>query len=190
MLAASLISVLPDTTSRSAVSLVPATQTQPPYSPRMRVQDDQGRPPARQIFEETLSGARPQPFIPRLRSDPPPFPAVPHSLREFRELEGDERRHKRLREFWSRLPKRDGNHGVDEEAVARAYPVKRDGDLTAESARQLDEMYEDELLGRCGVHMRGPFSRRVSWPEFEKYADAKEMGTCVVSCGCWLSGGG
>ncbi|KAI0750724.1 mitochondrial carrier [Daedaleopsis nitida] len=140
----------------------------------MGVQDDQGRPSARQIFEETQSGARPQPLIPRLRYDPPPFPSIPHSLREFRALEGEEHRRKRLRALWARLPQRDGQGGMDDEAVSRAHPVRRDGDLTAESARELDEMYEDELLGRCGVHMRGPFSRRVSWPEFEKYADAKE----------------
>ncbi|KAJ8456382.1 hypothetical protein ONZ51_g12161 [Trametes cubensis] len=54
------------------------------------------------------------------------------------------------------------------------YPVKSDGDLTAESAKQLGEMYDDELLGRCGAPPRGPFSKRVSWNEFEKYADAKE----------------
>ncbi|KAI0719597.1 mitochondrial carrier [Cerioporus squamosus] len=140
----------------------------------MGAQDNQGRPSARQIFEETLSGARPPPFIPRLRSDPPPFPSIPHSLYEYREQEGQDERRKRLRALWHKLPKRDAFNGVDEEAVARAYPVKTDGDLTAESARQLDEMYEDELLGRCGVHTRGPFSTSVSWPEFEKYADAKE----------------
>ena len=142
----------------------------------MGVPEDQSRPSARQIYEETLSGARPPPLLPRLRSDPPSFPSIPHSLREFRAQEGQESRRKRLRALWTGLPKRDDYPVVDDEAVARAYPVKRDGDLTAESARQLDEMYEDELLGRCGVHTRGPFSRRVSWPEFEKYADAKEAG--------------
>ncbi|KAI0774233.1 mitochondrial carrier [Fomes fomentarius] len=137
----------------------------------MGVQDDQRRPSARQIYEETLSGARPPPLIPRLRSDPPTFTPIPHSLREFRAQEGEESRRKRLRALWSRLPRQDEHHLADDEAVARAHPVKRDGDLTAESARELDEMYEDELLGRC---TRGPFSRRVSWPEFEKYAEAKE----------------
>ncbi|KAI0771584.1 mitochondrial carrier [Trametes elegans] len=133
------------------------------------------RPSARQIYEEVLSGARPRPFIPRLRSDPPLYHPIPHSLREFREQEGAEGRQRRLRELWHRLPKRDEQpYGVDDEHVARAYPVKTDGPLTAESARQLGEMYDDELLGRCGVPSRGPFSRRVSWAEFEKYADAKE----------------
>ncbi|EIW61998.1 mitochondrial carrier [Trametes versicolor FP-101664 SS1] len=137
--------------------------------------DEPARPSARQIYEEVLSGARPRPFIPRLRSDPPPFQPIPHSLREFRALEGDARQ-QRLRALWRRLPKRnEGNNGADDaEAVARAYPVKSDGDLTAESAKQLGEMYEDELLGRCGVPTRGPFARRVSWAEFEQYADAKE----------------
>ncbi|KAI0661025.1 mitochondrial carrier [Cubamyces menziesii] len=136
--------------------------------------DEPGRPSARQIFEEVYSGARPRPFIPRLRSDPPPYQPIPHSLREFRDQEGAEDRYKRLRELWRRLPKRDGQHDVDDEAVARTYPVKSDGDLTAESAKQLGEMYDDELLGRCGAPPRGPFSKRVSWNEFEKYADAKE----------------
>ena len=157
----------------------------------MGVQDNNGRPSARQIFEETLSGARPPPLIPRLRSDPVQFPAIPHSLREFRAQEGEAARKKRLRELWSHLPQRNGgNSSVDDEAVARAYPIKQDGDLTAESARQLDEMYEDELLGRCGVHSRGPFSRRVSWPEFEKYADSKEAGAFVLLALLSLTTGG
>ena len=150
----------------------------------MGVQDNNGRPSARQIFEETLSGARPQPYIPRLRSDPPPFPSIPHSLYEFRAREGENERKDRLRALWSKLPNRDASKGVDEEAVARTYPVKGDGKLTAESARQLDAMYEDELLGRCGVLPRGPFSRRVSWPEFEKYADANEAGTSLGAIAC------
>ncbi|KAI0638147.1 mitochondrial carrier [Trametes polyzona] len=140
-------------------------------------QDDTGRPSARQLYEDVLSGARPRPFIPRLRSDPPPYQPIPHSLREFREQEGVEGRQRRLRALWRRLPKRDwgSDPGVDDaDAVGRAYPIKSDGDITAESARQLGEMYEDELLGRCGVRTRGPFSKRVSWTEFEKYADAKE----------------
>ncbi|CDO71264.1 hypothetical protein BN946_scf184908.g21 [Trametes cinnabarina] len=140
----------------------------------MGSQSEHRRPSARQIFEEVLSGARPRPFIPRLRSDPPPYQPIPHSLREFREQEGAEGRHKRLRQLWERLPKRQGNNDVDDEAIARTYPVKTDGDLTAESAQQLREMYDEELLGRCGAPSRGPFSRHVSWPEFEKYADAKE----------------
>ena len=146
----------------------------------MGVQDGQGRPSAREIFDETLSGARPQPFLPPFRSDPSPFQPIPHSLREFRALEGDEQRRKRLRALWNHLPKRD-NSAADDEAVAHAYPVRRDGDLTEESARRLGEMYEDELLGRCGVHRRGPFSKRVSWAEFEKYADAKEAGASSLS---------
>ena len=150
----------------------------------MGVDNDQGRPSAREIFDETLSGARPQPFFPPLRSDPLLFQPIPHSLREFRAQEGKDQRRKRLRTLWNRLPKREAVGAVDDEAVAHAYPVRRDGDLTPESARQLGEMYEDELLGRCGVHGRGPFSTRVSWPEFEKYADAKEAGACRrPSCG-------
>ena len=148
----------------------------------MGSKDEPGRPSARQIFEEVYSGARPRPFIPRLRSDPPPYQPIPHSLREFRDQEGAEDRYKRLRELWRRLPKRDGQHDVDDEAVARTYPVKSDGDLTAESAKQLGEMYDDELLGRCGAPPRGPFSKRVSWNEFEKYADAKEAGMSERRC--------
>lgn len=151
----------------------------------MGVDNDQGRPSAREIFDETLSGARPKPFLPPLRSDPAPFQSIPHSLREFRAQEGKDQRRKRLRTLWNRLPKRVSmGVEVDGEAVAHAYPVRRDGDLTPESARRLGEMYEDELLGRCGVHGRGPFSPRVSWVEFEKYADAKEAGACRrPSCG-------
>ncbi|KAI9001053.1 mitochondrial carrier [Trametes punicea] len=140
----------------------------------MGSKDEPGRPSARQLFDEVHSGARPRPFIPRLRSDPPPYQPIPHSLKEFREQEGLEDRRRRLRQLWRSLPRKDGYPVVDDEAVARAYPVKSDGDITAESAKQLREMYDDELLGRCGAPPHGPFSRRVSWAEFEKYADAKE----------------
>lgn len=137
--------------------------------------DDNGRPSAREIFDSSLSGARNRPFIPQLRSDEADFHPVPQSLREYRQQEGVDQRRKRLRALWSRLPKKLPINDFDDEAVSKAHPVKRDGDLTQESAKELDEMYENELYGRCGGHTKG-FSRRISWPDFLKYADAKEQG--------------
>ena len=170
----------------------------------MGVSDDSDRPSAREIFDETLAGARPQPFLPRLRSDPSPYEPIPHSLREFRAQEGTETRRTRLRALWAALPETYESHGAPseqqpshahnhrsegagaDEATTHAYPVRRDGDLTAEGARRLDAMYADELLQRCtGGHGRGSFARRVSWPEFERYADKKEAGEFSVFCSAW-----
>ncbi|EMD40763.1 hypothetical protein CERSUDRAFT_111350 [Gelatoporia subvermispora B] len=130
------------------------------------------RPSRRDLYEACLSGALDPPLLPPLRSDPPLWRPVPHCLLEFRAQESPEDREKRLRTLWSRLPKR--ANGVDDEAIASAYPVKDDYALTAESAKKLEEMYEDELLGRCGRHTRGFLHRDISWNDFLKYAEAKE----------------
>ncbi|KAH9943478.1 mitochondrial carrier [Epithele typhae] len=137
--------------------------------------DEHGRPSARQIFDETLSGARPHPPLPHLRSDPSPYTPVPHSLRELRTIEGAERRRARLHALWARLPPAAGGAGEGAgDDAARQVAVTRDGDLTPEGARRLEAMYADELMGRMGVLARGPFGKRVRWCEFVRYADAKE----------------
>ena len=142
---------------------------------------DTSRPPSRRaIFEASHSGAQERPWIPRLRSDPPPFHPLPRNLVEFREQEGREDRERRLRKLWTRLPKRPLTEDVDDEAIAKAYPVTHDGQLTVESAKELDKMYEDELLGRCREHTHSLRNRGVSWEEFRKYAEAKEAG--MSSC--------
>ena len=60
--------------------------------------------------------------------------------------------------------------------VARKWEVADDHSLTKESATRLQEMYHDELLLRFRGHTAGLLNRDISWPEFEKYADAKETG--------------
>lgn len=138
---------------------------------------DSSRPPSRRaIFEASDSGAQERPWLPRLRSDPPPFHPLARSLVDFRRQEGQEERERRLRKLWTRLPKRPPEEDVDDEAIAKAYPVTHDGELTKESAKQLVKMYEDELFGRCREHTYSLRNRSVSWDDFRKYAEAKEAG--------------
>ncbi|OCH92951.1 mitochondrial carrier [Obba rivulosa] len=129
-------------------------------------------PSRKDLFEACFSGALDPPLLPPLRSDPPLWRPIPHNLVEFRAQESAEDREKRLRKLWMRLPKR--ANSVDDEAIASKYPVKDDDALTAESAKKLEEMYEDELLGRCGRHTRGFLDRDISWKDFLKYSEAKE----------------
>lgn len=136
--------------------------------------DAQRQPTGKEIFDASFTGAQNRPFIPRLRSDPPAYHPLPHSLLEFRELEGANRREQRLQDLWRSLPKRSHHNGNDDEEIGRKYPVRSDGSLTAESAKQLEEMYEDELLGHCGGHTSGFLRRSIGWKEFRLYAEAKE----------------
>lgn len=133
------------------------------------------RPSSRETFDASHSGAQDHPFIPRLRSDPVIVrPLPPHNLVEFREQEGKIVREQRLQEVWLKLPKR-LYHDVDDEEVANRYPVRRDGQLTRESAKELEEMYEDELVGKCNGHS-GIRRRNIGWKEFKQYAVEKEAG--------------
>lgn len=134
------------------------------------------RPSRRDIFEASFTGAQDRPWLPRLRSDPPAYHPVPHNLSEFRTLEGEEARQRRLRRLWSSLLKKPKNNHDDseDEAVARQYAVNDDDSLTAESAKRLQEMYHDELFNRC--RGEGFLHRNIGWKEFEKYAEAKEAG--------------
>ncbi|PCH41083.1 mitochondrial carrier [Wolfiporia cocos MD-104 SS10] len=131
-------------------------------------------PSNREIFEASLSGAQDRPFIPRLRSDPPPYQPVPRSLQEFRAQEIPEERERRLRQLWSRLPRRSSSSTDDVEDIAERYPVNGDGVLTRESAKKLQDMYEVELRHSLGAHTSGFLHRNCSWNDFKKYADAKE----------------
>ncbi|EPT03749.1 hypothetical protein FOMPIDRAFT_149969 [Fomitopsis schrenkii] len=136
-------------------------------------------PSKRELYEACLTGAQDRPYIPRLRSDPPSYQHIPHSLQEFRAQEGPDARDRRLRDLWSRLPQRDPHHEDDDSVQlagsgADGPTVLADGALTAETARGMQAMYEAELRSRCGAHTSGFFHRGVSWSEFRKYADAKE----------------
>ncbi|KAI0092006.1 mitochondrial carrier [Irpex rosettiformis] len=133
-------------------------------------------PSRRDIFEGSLSGAQARPFIPRLRSDPPPYQPIPHNLVEFRALEGKEARERRLKKLWLSLPKRQRlryDEG-ENQVVAEKWEVEDDHSLTKESAKRLQEMYHDELLLHFRGHTAGLLNRDISWPEFKQYADAKE----------------
>lgn len=132
------------------------------------------RPTARDVYEATLSGAQDCPYIPRLRSDPPAYQVIPVNLRDFRAQESPEQRERRLKDLWERFPKRNLGLQVDDEEVSRRYPIREDGSVNAESAKRLEEMYEDELLGQCGGHTLGFMHRNVTWKEFVNYVDAKE----------------
>ncbi|KAH9938193.1 mitochondrial carrier [Fomitopsis serialis] len=136
-------------------------------------------PSNRALYEACLAGAQDHPYIPRLRSDPPPYQFIPHSLQEFRAQEGPDERDKRLRDLWSRLPQRDGTHHEDEDSAQLGAGVDgttalSDGALTTEMAKRLQGMYEAELRSQCGAHTSGFLHRGVSWSEFRKYADSKE----------------
>ncbi|KAI0347249.1 mitochondrial carrier [Trametopsis cervina] len=134
------------------------------------------RPSRRDIFDDSLSGARTRPFIPRLRSDPPVYEPVPHNLLEFRAQEGGETRERRLRRLWQSLPKKQKlRHDESEDAdVARKVSVDDDHSLTKENAKRLEDMYHDELLLRFRGHTAGFLNRDITWREFAEYADAKE----------------
>lgn len=137
------------------------------------------RPSNRSLFEATYSGAQSHiPFIPRLRSDPPPHEPIPHSLVEFRIQEGRAARKRRLQELWNRLPK-STYHAVVEEAKAKAILAEDVESLTSEKAVKLKEMYEDELMGRCGGGASSS-TKQIGWKEFKKYAEDKEVGRCSL----------
>ena len=142
---------------------------------------DDRRPTRQEVFEGSFSGAQARPFLPRLRSDPPAYQPVPHSLKEFRVQEGKDNRQRRLKQVYLALPKRIRfNHDEDDdEEVAKEYPAESDHSLTPESAQRLQEMYQDELLSRFRRHTGGFLHRNIGWPEFEKYAEAKEAGACI-----------
>ncbi len=146
---------------------------------------DHQRPSGREIFEASLSGAQSRPFIPPLKSDPP-YQPLPHSLLEFRQQEGAVERERRLRQLWLKLPKRHhlGHEGEAEE-TANEFPVQSDSSLTLEGAMRLKEMYETELLGRCGGHTSGFTRRHIGWKEFQKYAEGKEAGVHVFRPSFW-----
>jgi solute carrier family 25 phosphate transporter 23/24/25/41 len=129
----------------------------------------------RQVFEATFSGAQDPPWLPRLRSDRKPIYApLPHSLQEFRDLEGEETRLKRLRNLWRQLPKPNSSDVNDAVLNRPKLPVNGYASMTPERAKRLKALYENELLIRCGDSKT---STMPTWKEFKTYADAKEGGT-------------
>lgn len=146
-------------------------------------------PTRREIFDATLSGERDHLLLPHLRSDPPSpktYQRAAHSLEEFRRQEEDQRE-ARLKDIWLRLTEARNGKG-------KAYPTsantagstmvssidKEASIFTREKAEKLQEIYDDELLHRCGndhrlTHTHGP-KPSIPWKDFYRYAEAKEVG--------------
>ena len=131
-------------------------------------QRNTARSSGRDIYEASFSGARDRPPIPRLRSDPI-YHAFPHTLNEFRDLEGRENRKCRLRMLWKRLSMPPHGH---EPHMSASDTVDTDT-LTRENAESLKTMYDSELLGHCGSSSA---LSQIGWKEFKEYAEAKEVG--------------
>ncbi|KAF7355376.1 Mitochondrial carrier protein [Mycena sanguinolenta] len=133
----------------------------------MGEQDEKQTQTGREIFEASDSGAEDRPFIPRLRSDPPPKRS-PRTLEEFREDEGRENRKRRLKELWHQL----------HDSTKKSLPPQnaRSGvGITQEDAQRLINMYENELLRKCGGHSSSTSPMGgLEWKEFKEYAVAKE----------------
>jgi solute carrier family 25 (mitochondrial phosphate transporter), member 23/24/25/41 len=127
----------------------------------------------RAVYDGSISGAQDRPYIPRLRSDPPPYHPLPQSLVEFRAQEGHEYRKARLRALWKQLlTALDADDTDDSDAVS--FPVGGAA-LTPESARQMRKIYDKELMGSCKS------SGHIGWKEFKKYAEDKEAGQFNLS---------
>lgn len=150
-------------------------------------------PSRREVFDATLAGGRDHVLLPRLRSDPPPSKAYrrpAHSLNEFRRQEGDYRE-ARLKEIWQRLTEE--RNGQSKERTALVRPpsqTKTTGGgteasiFTREKAERLRDIYDVELLHKCGNDQRstpahGP-KPPIPWKDFYRYAEAKEVGTLSV----------
>ncbi|KAK7061787.1 mitochondrial carrier protein [Favolaschia claudopus] len=122
----------------------------------------------REIFEGSDSGAENRPFIPKLRSDPIPQ-RLPRTLEEFRQDEGRDNRKRRLKELWRQL------HDSTKRAIPALDNAGPNAGLTPEVAQRLINMYEKELLRKCGGHnsSTSPMAG-IEWKDFKEYATAKE----------------
>jgi solute carrier family 25 (mitochondrial phosphate transporter), member 23/24/25/41 len=142
--------------------------------------DNQPGPSRRDLYDRSVSGAQNRPLIPRLRNDPSPFEPIPCSLLEFRAIEGEKARERRLKALWKRLssePHRKPLPWEDGPAETQDVPKRDLMDLTPERARELKQMYDEELAGKMNGHLLGSLTGRVSWEDFRTYTDAKEVGT-------------
>jgi len=146
-------------------------------------------PTRREIFDATVTGVQDHVLVPHLRSDPPSsktYQRLAHSLAEFRQQEG-EQREARLKEVWQRLTEPRNGKGKEKAALVR--PVSpttasgvgiKDSLFTREKAEKLQDIYDNELLHKCGngtgsTRTRGP-KPLIPWRDFYRYAEAKEVG--------------
>lgn len=136
-----------------------------------------------------MAGVRDHVLVPRLRSDPSPSKAyqrLAHSLDEFKQQEG-ERRDARLKDVWRRLT--ETRNGKGKEHTTSVGPVNptspssagtKDAISTREEAERLQDIYDNELVDKCGdghgpTHTRGP-RPLIPWKDFYRYAEVKEVG--------------
>jgi solute carrier family 25 phosphate transporter 23/24/25/41 len=147
----------------------------------MANEDENGKPSNREIYEYAISGAQFRPLIPPLRADSHLHNPVPRNLEEFRIQEGSAERNRRLLKVWNQLPKPSSHRGPDHDPKSppAAIPLSDLRGLTPQRAAKLNEIYDDELRGRCGGH--GSSSHPVGWKAFKAYAEAKEAGTHMSS---------
>jgi hypothetical protein len=101
----------------------------------------------------------------------------PHTLAAFQKQEGPENRKRRRLELWGNLAQRTraweqegGPHVPDSD---HHHPPH-----TLERAQSLKNIYDAELVGRCKTDPSTSKPSRITWEEFQKYADAKEAGGC------------
>jgi len=148
----------------------------------------------REIFDATVTGVQDQVLVPHLRSDPSPsntYHRPAHSLDEFRQQEG-EQRDARLKEVWQRLTITRNGKGKDQAVSVRPVSLvtaggagTKDSIFTREKAERLRDIYDDELLHKCGngnspTHTRDP-KPLIPWKDFHRYAEAKEVGELSIT---------
>jgi len=146
-------------------------------------------PTRRERFDATVSGVQDHVLAPHLRSDPSPsktYQRLAHSLAEFRQQEG-EQREERLKDVWQRLTEPRNGKGKEHITSARSVGLAKasgvgtkDSPFTREKAEKLQDIYDNELLYKCGngkglAHTRGP-KPLIPWKDFYRYAEAKEVG--------------
>lgn len=184
-----------DVTSQHSISGTSYNSTRPSSSTSAGLgkaggeSSSSGSPSGREIFEATIAGAQDHVLVPHLRSDPSPsqtYRRLAHSLDEFRQQEG-EKREARLKDVWQRLT--ETRNGKGKEQAAPAGPVRpttascigtKDTIFTREKAERLQDIYDNELVDRCGnghcsTHTHGP-KPPIPWKDFYRYAEAKEVG--------------
>lgn len=129
----------------------------------------------RDVFDDSLSGSQERPNIPYLQGDrlAKEYP-VPHTLRDYRTLEGEEKREQRLRAIWKRLPK--DKSWAPKQKIADAGEKVDYSTLTKERAESLSDLYWEELMQRP----------RWDWPSFVAYVDQKEDGKLLHIVGLSL----
>ena len=148
----------------------------------------------REVFDATIAGVQDHVLLPHLRSDPSTsktYHRPAHSLDEFRQQEG-ERREARLKDVWQRLTTARNGKGKDNAVSARPVSLvtaggagTKDTIFTREKAERLRDIYDDELLHKCGngdglTNTRGP-KPLIPWKDFYRYAEAKEVGELTIT---------